>query len=150
MQNTPRDFLVDPEVRSVLAKALSSRSRRGMNMTEILIVVAIIVILMSVLGFGALQAWGAFQVSQTKMVMKQIKQAVDAETQLVSKGKLPNSLKDLDWSAVGGEVPKDAWGGEIKYVITDAEKSVYDLVSLGNDGKEGGTGRAADLHLKDL
>ena len=145
-----REILTDQELRDALSKALSSRSRRGMNMTEILIVVAIIVILMSVLGFGALQAWGAFQVSQTKMIMGQIKQAINAETQLVSKGKLPNSLNDLDWSAIGGEIPKDAWGGEIKYVVTDADKGLYDLVSLGNDGKEGGTGRAADLHLKDL
>lgn len=145
-----REILTDTELRDALSKALSARSRRGMNMTEILIVVAIIVILMSVLGFGALQAWGAFQVSQTKMIMGQIKQAINAETQLVTKGKLPNSLNDLDWSEVGGEVPKDAWGGEIRYVVTDADKGVYDLVSLGNDGKEGGTGRAADIHLKDL
>jgi general secretion pathway protein G len=43
------------------------------------------------------------------------------------------------------QVPKDGWGREILYRVPGGQGKPYDLVSLGSDGREAGSGDAADL-----
>jgi general secretion pathway protein G len=44
----------------------------------------------------------------------------------------------------GGNVPNDPWGKPYLY-RSPGEHGVYDVVSYGADGQEGGTGTAADI-----
>ena len=44
----------------------------------------------------------------------------------------------------GGNVPLDPWGKAYVY-RSPGEHGIYDVVSLGSDGQEGGSGTAADI-----
>ena len=46
----------------------------------------------------------------------------------------------------GGTVPNDPWNNPYIY-RAPGEHGAYDIVSLGSDGQEGGTGTAADISL---
>jgi len=61
----------------------------------------------------------------------------------VAEGKLPASLEDL--RAVGEGRFKDAWGHSLHYEVT--ADGVMTLMSLGRDGKPGGTGDDSDIVL---
>lgn len=67
--------------------------------------------------------------------------ALDAEVKdfILRNRRAPSSLQELMGQ---GDVPEDAWGNAISYRASGIE---YELVSLGSDGKEGGTGSASDI-----
>ncbi|HET9175174.1 MAG TPA: type II secretion system protein GspG, partial [Pseudolabrys sp.] len=44
----------------------------------------------------------------------------------------------------GGAVPLDPWGRPYVY-RSPGQHGTYDVLSLGSDGQEGGTGTAADI-----
>jgi general secretion pathway protein G len=44
----------------------------------------------------------------------------------------------------GGKVPSDPWGNPYQY-RSPVESAPYEIVSYGSDGREGGTGTAADV-----
>ena len=44
----------------------------------------------------------------------------------------------------GGVVPNDPWGHAYVY-RSPGERSPFDIISLGSDGQEGGSGTAADI-----
>jgi general secretion pathway protein G len=48
------------------------------------------------------------------------------------------------------EVPRDPWGNEFVYVAPGSDGAPLELISLGRDGKPGGTGRDADISSRDL
>ncbi len=48
------------------------------------------------------------------------------------------------------EVPKDAWGNPYIYRSPGEEGRDYEIISLGADGKEGGTGVNADIKSWEL
>jgi len=43
------------------------------------------------------------------------------------------------------EVPRDPWGNEFIYVFP-GENAIYEIISYGADGEEGGEGEAADIY----
>jgi hypothetical protein len=45
-----------------------------------------------------------------------------------------------------GQVPKDAWGNDLVYVVPGPEGWAFDLVSYGEDGVAGGKKAAADIY----
>jgi general secretion pathway protein G len=70
-------------------------------------------------------------------------------------GRFPSSGEGLDalvrptpgvaaWR--GGSVPNDPWGTPYVYRVP-GERGPYDLISLGSDRQEGGTGSAGDISL---
>ncbi|MFT7518118.1 MAG: general secretion pathway protein G [Kiritimatiellia bacterium] len=138
---------LDPKVLRAALKRSRARGRRGMNLIEIMIVVAIIVILISVLAVAAFQGWEAFKVSQTKIQMQQLATMVHSEILLVG-GKAPSSLKDLD--GIKENMMVDGWGREFEYIVPGPQNSPFDIISLGRDGSEGGSGRDKDLLYSEL
>jgi general secretion pathway protein G len=46
----------------------------------------------------------------------------------------------------GDTVPLDPWGNPYVY-RSPGERSNYDIISLGSDGRDGGTGNAADIKV---
>ena len=75
-------------------------------------------------------------------------------------GRFPSSGEGLDalvrptpgvaaWNGPylrGGSVPNDPWGTPYIYRVP-GEHGPYDLISLGSDRQEGGTGSAGDISL---
>jgi general secretion pathway protein G len=49
----------------------------------------------------------------------------------------------------GAALPSDPWNHAYIY-RTPGERTPYDIMSLGSDGQEGGSGTAADLSLETL
>ena len=138
---------LDPAVLRAALKRAKRRGRRGMNLIEIMIVVAIIVILISVLSVAAFQAWESWKVSQTSLKINQLASMVHSEILLVG-GKAPSSLKDLE--GVKDDMLVDGWGREFEYVVPGPNNTPFDIISLGRDGSEGGSGRDKDLLYSEM
>ncbi len=125
-----------------------TRTRRGMSLVEVVVVIAIILTLMSLIGYGIMQTFGDTQVDTTKLSMSQVADKI--QIYQVRKGKVPSSGDGL--RAVYSDLapPKDAWGNEFVYMSPGPNGQPFELVSLGSDGREGGTGNAADIKLSEI
>ena len=124
------------------------RGRRGMSLVEVMVVIAIILTLMSVIAIGV---WGIFsdsQVDTTRLTMTKINERL--EIYVLRKKKPPTSSEGL--AAVFGNeaVPKDSWNHDFVYTSPGPNGEPYELVSLGSDGQDGGTGNAEDLKWSEM
>ncbi len=139
---------MDPKLLSAhldtLRRALApGRRRRGLTLLEVMIVIAIILLLMGVLTFGLSNLFGQAQSDAAMLQINRINEQV--RIYQIKKKKLPNDLKDVFQDE---PVPSDPWGNA--YMIkVGGGKGGYDIISLGADGKEGGTGKDADVKLSD-
>lgn len=120
------------------------RSRRGMSLVEVMVVIAIILTLMSVLALGVYSIYGDSKVDTTKLTMSRVSQRV--EVYALRKKKPPTTGDGL--AAVFGneKIPQDAWGNDFSYVSPGPNGKPFDLISLGADGQQGGTGNDEDIH----
>ena len=132
-----------------LRRALSSRRRRrrGLNLVEVVIVIAIILIIIGVLGFAASSVFNNSKVSTTQMQIDGLGTSVTSYMYQVNKGKPPASLKDLP--DLTEDQLKDAWGNEFEFVAPGPGNHAFDIISYGEDGQEGGAGRAADIRYSE-
>ncbi len=119
------------------------RNRRGMSLVEVMVVIAIIVTLMSIIGFGVMNVYQDSLVDTTVLQMGEVNKRVE----LYSLKKGPPSTSDGLKSVYhnGEEPPKDSWGNDFIFVSPGPNGMQYDLISYGSDGVEGGTDNAADL-----
>lgn len=129
------------------------RSRRGMTLVEIMVVIAIIGILMAVVGGQVIGALDDANVDTTKIQMRQIEQGLQLYA-AKNKGKYPSTSDGLAAAAKhfkNGEVPLDAWDHEFQYFSPGNNGDHdYELISLGKDGQEGGEDADADIHSWEL
>jgi general secretion pathway protein G len=133
----------------------SQRHQLGMTLIEILIVLSIIGALMAVLIPGVVGKLDKSRVSETKIAMGQLNNALNMY--YTDCGKFPKSLEGLtktdpDCSNWGPEAyikkaPLDAWKHDFIYEI---EGNSYVIKSLGSDGREGGDGYAKDITSEEL
>lgn len=131
-------------VRARLADALRGpRVRRGMTLMEVMIVIAIILLLMSVLTFGLAGMFGEAQGDAARLQIQRIDERVRLFK--VKKRKTPTDLREVFKDE---PLPVDPWGNE--YVLrAGSGNRDYDIISFGADGREGGTGKDADIKLSD-
>lgn len=119
-----------------------------MSLVEVMVVIAIILTLMSIIAIGVLGIYRSAQVDTTRITMTKVSERL--EIQLLRKKKAPSTSDGLAAVFDGEKVPKDAWGNEFIYVSPGPGGEAYDLISLGADGQEGGTGNAADLRWSEM
>lgn len=124
------------------------QSRRGMSLVEVMVVIAIILTLMSVIGYGVMTVFQNSRVDTTKLQMARVAERVQIYS-LRHKG-VPSSSEGLAAVYEGEEVPVDSWGNEFRYTSPGPGGQDFDLVSLGADGSEGGTGNNADLKYSEI
>lgn len=138
-------------IRSLLAQSKAAparRNRKGMSLVEVMVVIAIILTLMSIIAIGV---WGIFsdsQVDTTRLTMTRVNERL--EIYILRKKKAPPTADGL--AAVFGNepVPKDSWNNDFVYVSPGPNGEPYDLISLGADGQEGGTGNDEDLKWSEI
>ena len=131
------------------------RPLRGFTLLELLVVLVILGLLV---GYVAPRYFGQIGKSEAKVARAQVDALEKAlDTYRLDVGRYPSSEMGLEvlMTAPGNEpkwqgpylkkaVPLDPWGKAYQYK-SPGEHGEYDLLSLGKDGKPGGTGEDADI-----
>jgi general secretion pathway protein G len=121
-----------------------------------LVVLTIIGLILGLVGPRVLNYLSESRSKTAKIQIESLGSALDLF--YIDTGRYPTTSENLDalvkrpaaveiWNGPylkGGRVPLDPWGNPYHY-RSPAEKSPYEIVSLGADGREGGSGTAADI-----
>ena len=128
----------------------------GFTLVEMLVVIAIIGLIMGLVGPRVLGYLGESKVKAAKLQIESFSSSLDLF--YLDVGRYPTGSEGLTalaqrpgntaiWNGPylkTGSVPPDPWG-HIYVYRAPAERGPYEIVSLGSDGQEGGTGTAADI-----
>ena len=130
----------------------------GFTLVEMLVVITIIGLIMGLIGPRVLNYLGESKVKTAKIQMQSFASALDLFS--LDAGRYPSTDEGLAalvrrtpgvavWNGPylkGGAVPNDPWSHPYIY-RAPGEHGAYDIISLGSDGQEGGSGTAADISL---
>ena len=139
-------------------KDLSRQGEQGFTLVEMLVVIAIIGLIMGLIGPRVLNYLSESKVKAAKIQMQSFASALDLFN--LEAGRYPSTSEGLDalvhrtpgvaaWNGPylkGGNVPMDPWNHAYIY-RAPGEHGAFDIISLGADGQEGGSGVAADISL---
>jgi len=146
----------------VIKHPSSRRSRRradrgeaGFTLVEMLVVITIIGMIMALVGPRVLNYLSESKAKAAKIQIESFSSALDLY--YLDLGRYPTSNEGLSaltrsnnqagWNGPylrGGVVPNDPWGHVYVYRSPGAS-APYEIISLGSDGQEGGSGTAADI-----
>lgn len=129
----------------------------GFTLVEMLVVLTIIGLIMGLIGPRVLNYLSESRVKAAKLQIEGFSSALDLF--YVDTGRYPTASEGLAalaerpngteiWNGPylkGGHVPNDPWGHSYLYRYPVEHSPPYEIVSLGSDGSEGGTGTAGDL-----
>lgn len=120
-----------------MKRRLRGRLARGMTLVEIMVVVAIIGMLMGTVGVYAYGRLEKARVSDTKMVIHSVEQAL-VHYQTDNTDGCPKTVGDLVTQKYMSKEPKDAWGQPLIFVCPGQHNpDGADIVSKGKDKQEG-------------
>jgi len=120
-------------INSAQAKARAARrSARGMTLIEIMVVLVILGLIASAIGYNVFNQLGEAQIKAAKLDLSAISNGIDLYH--VETGQWPDSLAQLVPKFVK-EVHKDPWGSDYAYVRSG---DGYDVYSYGKDKAQGG------------
>ena len=127
----------------------------GFTLVEILVVITIIGLIMALVGPRVLNYLSESKAKAAKIQIESFASALDLY--YLDLGRYPTTNEGLGaltqgnnapgWNGPylrGGVVPNDPWGHGYIY-RSPGQRAPYEIVSLGSDGQEGGTGVAADI-----
>ena len=133
-------------------------ARRGFSLIELLVVLVILALLAGLVVPRFLEQTKRGQRSTAETQISSFRTAI--EVYMVDhKGQTPKELEDLLTPSSTGSgdmwkgpylkdvtsVPLDPWGNPYEYIVPGPAGQDYEIRSLGADGREGGTGDAADI-----
>src|SRR3954452_12097598 len=130
-------------------------AQAGFTLVEILVVITIIGLIMALVGPRVLGYLGESKAKAAKIQIESFSSALDLY--YLDLGRYPTSAEGLTaltrstnapgWNGPylrGGVVTNDPWGHGYLY-RSPGERAPYEIISLGSDGQEGGSGTAADI-----
>lgn len=132
-----------------------ARGEAGFTLVEMLVVITIIGMIMALVGPRVLNYLSESKAKAAKIQIESFSSALDLY--YLDLGRYPTSNEGLTgltrsnnqagWNGPylrGGLVPNDPWGHVYVYRSPGAS-APYEIISLGSDGQEGGSGTAADI-----
>lgn len=136
------------------------QSRLAFTLVELMVVIVIIGLLASIVAVNVVPFITKAKVKAAQTQIKTLHKAV--KFYKIDTGQYPDSLEDLveqppgvtGWNKDGyldgvADIPLDPWNYPYEYDYP-GEYGVYDIFSLGADGKEGGEDEEADLYNSDV
>lgn len=137
-------------------RALLRAGSPGFTLIEMLVVLVIIGLIMGLVGPQVLNYLTDARVKAANLQIQALSSALDLY--YLDAGRYPSTSEGLaalvrrpssgqTWNGPylkGGAVPADPWKNEYVY-RSPAESAPFEIMSLGSDGREGGTGSAADV-----
>jgi general secretion pathway protein G len=128
----------------------------GFTLIEMLVVLVIIGLIMGLVGPRVLNYLTDARIKAAKLQIEALGSSLDLY--YLDNGRYPSTSEGLEalvrrpanadsWNGPyikGGVVPEDPWKHDYVY-RSPGEDSPYDITSYGSDGREGGTGSAADI-----
>jgi general secretion pathway protein G len=139
--------------------------QKGFTLIELMIVIVIIGILATLLIPRIMERPEEARRIKAKMDIKTIESAlklykIDSGTYPTTEQGLEALIKKPETSPVPkkwreggyleGSVPNDPWGNPFYYTSPGSDGRDFEIISYGNDGQPGGTGRDADISSTDL
>ncbi len=131
----------------------------GWTFLETLIVIAIVLILTSSVGFMAIQYLDKARVATARSQIDSF--CIALESYYIDCGRYPSNEQGLaalwqkptvepvsnNWSGpyMYKKVPKDPWGYDYEYLVPGQNGLPYSIRAFGADGREGGEGKDADI-----
>lgn len=136
---------------------MRSRRKQGFTLVEMMVVVVIIGILGAIVVTTSVYYATKARISATKVQIDQIKTALAGFN--LETGRYPSTdegIKALveqpggfkgDWPKNGflEDIPNDGWRNEFVYIYPGVKNELFDIISYGADGQEGGDDENADI-----
>ncbi len=132
------------------------RGERGYSLLEVLIVLTIIALVAALVGPRLIAQLDRSKVTAARVQVRSL--ASSLETMRIDIGRYPTAQEGLallvnapandeSWAGpyLDAPAPEDPWGGAYVYSPPREDFARPRIASLGADGKEGGTGLAADI-----
>ena len=124
--------------------------REGFSLAELMVVIVIIGLLVGVVAPNVFRYLFQGQEARMKVDLVTISDALENYA-LTHGGSYPDTLDSLvqedengeTYLKTGGKIPTDPWDNEYQY-DPPAGGQAYRIYSLGEDGQQGGDGKAAD------
>jgi general secretion pathway protein G len=138
-------------------RSLVAAAHPGFTLVEVLVVLTIISLILGLIGPRVLSHLSESRVKTARLQIESLSSAIDLFH--LDTGRNPTSSEGLDaltqrpanvsvWNGPylkNGRVPNDPWGNPYQYRVSAERTPAYEIMSLGSDGREGGTGTAADI-----
>lgn len=129
------------------SKNRKQRSRRGMTLIEIMVVITILGLIAAAVGVAVIPQLNAAKRDRASLDIKSIQSSM--KLYYTKKGKYPDTATGLNGLVevqALESVPKDPWGNDYVY-LNEGGKPV--ILSYGGDGTSGGEGDDADISSRD-